>query len=207
MLLCCCVVVLLWCCGVVVLWCCGVVVLWCCCCGVVVLSCCCVVVSPPRHHSSTVVATKAALKLSDYVVTEGGFGADLGAEKFFDIKCRKTGLKPSVAVVVATCRALKLHGGADEKTLSTVENVPALKKGICNLAKHVENVQKFGVPAMVAINVFPTDTEAEIEATQQACEAMGVKAVRSDHHNDGGDGALDFAQEVVDLIDANPNGK
>lgn len=145
--------------------------------------------------------------MSDYVVTEGGFGADLGAEKFFDIKCRKTGLKPSAAVIVATCRALKLHGGADEKTLSTTENVEAVKKGIVNLERHVENVQKFGVPSMVAINVFPTDTEAEIQATQEACEKMGVKCVRSDHHNEGGDGALNFAQNVVDLIDENPNGK
>lgn len=147
------------------------------------------------------------MKLSDYVVTEGGFGADLGAEKFFDIKCRKTGLKPSCAVVVATCRALKLHGGADEKTLSSTENVEAVKKGMCNLERHIQNVQKFGVPVMVAINVFPTDTDAEIQATQEACNALGVRCVRSDHHNDGGDGALDFAQEVVNLIDENPNGK
>ena len=173
------------------------------------LSLCLFLISVTRQNycSSTVVATKAALKLADYVVTEGGFGADLGAEKFFDIKCRKTGLKPSAAVVVATCRALKMHGGADEKTLSTTENVPALLDGMANLERHIENVQKFGIPTMVAINVFPTDTEAEIVATEDACAKLGVRAVRSDHHNLGGDGALDFAQNVVDLIDENPNGK
>ena len=153
------------------------------------------------HGCSTVVGTKAALKLSDYVVTEGGFGADLGAEKFFDIKCRKTGLVPSAAVIIATCRALKLHGGADEKTLTNTENVQAVRDGMCNLERHIENVNKFGVPSIVSINVFPTDTEAEIAAVEEECAKIGVQAVRSDHHNDGGAGAMGLAQAVVETID------
>lgn len=151
------------------------------------------------HGCSSVIATKAALKLSEFVVTEGGFGADLGAEKFFDIKCRKTGLKPNAAVIVATVRALKMHGGADEKTLTKVENIPAIEKGMANLLRHCNNVKKFGVPCVVAINVFPTDTEAELAATESFCIANGIKAVRATHHSFGGAGTEKLAHEVVKL--------
>lgn len=151
------------------------------------------------HGCSSVIATRAALKLSEFVVTEAGFGADLGAEKFFDIKCRKTGLVPSAAVIVATCRALKMHGGADEKLLTKVENIPAIEKGMVNLIRHCNNVKKFGVPCVVALNVFPTDTEAELQATESLCLANGFKAVRATHHSFGGAGGEQVAREVVRL--------
>jgi formate--tetrahydrofolate ligase len=155
------------------------------------------------HGCNTVVATKAALKLVDYVVTEAGFGADLGAEKFLDIKCRKAGLTPDCVVIVATVRALKLHGGAHPKKLEP-EDLGALEKGIPNLLRHVENIGKFGVPAVVAINSFPTDTEAELRLVQDCCDKQGANAVRCEHWAKGGEGALDLAKEVVNVVD---NGK
>ncbi len=153
------------------------------------------------HGCNTVLATKTALKLADYVVTEAGFGADLGAEKFIDIKCRKAGLKPSCVVVVATVRALKLHGGVDAKKLGP-EDLPALEKGIPNLLRHVENIGKFGLPAVVAINRFPTDSEAEIAFVQKACAKMGVTAVLAEHWAKGGAGAADLAKEVIRTIES-----
>ncbi|MFZ0693496.1 MAG: formate--tetrahydrofolate ligase [Alphaproteobacteria bacterium] len=153
------------------------------------------------HGCNTVLATKTALKLADYVVTEAGFGADLGAEKFIDIKCRKAGLKPSCVVVVATVRALKLHGGVDAKKLGP-EDLPALEKGIPNLLRHVENIGKFGLPAVVAINRFPTDSEAEIALVQKGCAKMGVTAVLGEHWAKGGAGAADLAKEVIRTIES-----
>ena len=152
------------------------------------------------HGCNSVVATKAALKLADYVVTEAGFGADLGAEKFFNIKCRKAGLQPSCAVVVATIKALKLHGGADAKQLSQ-EDLTALKAGIPNLLRHLENVQKFGVPTVVAINQFTSDTHAEITLVEKACADLGVNVVLAEHWAKGGEGALALAEEVIRVID------
>lgn len=154
------------------------------------------------HGCSSVVATLAGLKVADYVVTEAGFGADLGAEKFCNIKCRKTGLAPSAAVIVATCRALKMHGGANEKTLAKEENVPAIEKGMANLLRHVNNVRKFGVPCVVAINQFPTDTEAELTALEGFCKQAGVPAVRATHHRDGGAGTEALAKEVLKLTES-----
>jgi formate--tetrahydrofolate ligase len=153
------------------------------------------------HGCNTVLATKTALKLGDYLVTEAGFGADLGAEKFLDIKCRKAGLKPDCVVIVATIRALKLHGGADPKNL-TPEDLGALEKGIPNLLRHVENIGKFGLPAVVAINRFPTDTEAELTLVQDSCTKLGVNAVLCEHWARGGEGAVDLAKEVVNAIEA-----
>jgi formate--tetrahydrofolate ligase len=154
------------------------------------------------HGCSSVISTKTSLKLADYVVTEGGFGADLGAEKFFNIKCRKSGLRPDCVVVIATVRALKFHGGADEKTLQQEPSVEAVKSGIhSNLKRHLENIQKFGVPAVVAVNKFPTDTPEELATVLSECEALGFTAVLADHHNDGGAGAADLAQTVADTID------
>ena len=153
------------------------------------------------HGCSSVVSTKTSLKLCDYVVTEGGFGADLGAEKFFNIKCRKSGLKPDCAVIVATCRALKLHGGAEEKTLTKIEDVGAVEKGMVNLERHIENVRKFGVPVVVAINQFPFDTDAEMQAVEDACAKLGVTAVRSNHHGHGGNGATALAEAVAHICD------
>ena len=127
------------------------------------------------HGCNSVMATKAALKLADYVVTEAGFGADLGAEKFFDIKCRKAGLTPAATVIVATVRALKMHGGAAKDELKT-ENVEVLKKGLANLGRHIENVKKFGVPIAVAINHFISDTDAEVQAVIEYCKTHGVEA-------------------------------
>jgi len=152
------------------------------------------------HGCNTVLATKTALKLADYVVTEAGFGADLGAEKFFDIKCRKAGLKPACVVIVATVRALKLHGGADAKKLGP-EDLKALEKGIPNLLQHVENLGKFGVPVVVALNRFPTDTQAELDLVQKACAKAGVTAVLGEHWAKGGEGATDLAREVVHTIE------
>ena len=152
------------------------------------------------HGCNTVLATKTALKLSDYVVTEAGFGADLGAEKFMNIKCRKSGLKPSCAVVVATVRALKLHGNADPKNLGK-EDIEALNLGIPNLLRHLENMEKFGVPAIVAINKFPTDTQNEIESVQAICKENGVNAILAEHWANGGAGAAKLAEEVINTID------
>ena len=156
------------------------------------------------HGCNSVIATRAALKLADYVVTEAGFGADLGAEKFFDIKCRKAGLAPDCAVIVATIRALKMHGGVARKDLGA-ENLEALAAGMENLARHVRNVQGYGVPAVVAINRFSADTEAERALVAEHCAAMGVKAVECDHWATGGAGCEALAHEVVGTIEATPS--
>ena len=157
------------------------------------------------HGCNSVTATKAALKLSDYVVTEAGFAADLGAEKFVDIKCRKSGLRPSAAVIVATIRALKYHGGQDAKAL-TVENLENLDKGIANIKRHVENVsQVYGIPTVVAINKFTSDTDAEVALLTARMAKLGVKVVLATHWADGGKGAADLAKIVVDLCDQPSN--
>ena len=157
------------------------------------------------HGCNSVIATRTALRLADYVVTEAGFGADLGAEKFVDIKCRKAGLKPAAAVVVATVRALKYHGGADLKTL-TKEDLGALEKGLANLERHVENVQKhYGLPCVVAINRFTSDTPAEMELIESRMRDLGVRAVQASHWADGGKGALDLANAVVELCEQPSN--
>ncbi|HWE73241.1 MAG TPA: formate--tetrahydrofolate ligase [Stellaceae bacterium] len=153
------------------------------------------------HGCNSVTATKLALKLVDYVVTEAGFGADLGAEKFFDIKCRKAGLKPAAAVVVATARALKFHGGVGRPNLGA-ENVEAVTKGLVNLKRHLENIKKFGVPAVVCINRFPTDTDAELQAIVDGCKADGVSAFVCTHFADGGEGAEALAKVVAELADS-----
>jgi formate--tetrahydrofolate ligase len=150
------------------------------------------------HGCNSVLATKTALKLADYVVTEAGFGADLGAEKFFDIKCRKAGLQPSCTVIVATVRALKMHGGVAKEDLKT-ENAAAVAKGCENLKRHIENVNKFGVPAVVAVNRFITDTEAEIQEVMKAAESMGTRAFMCTHWADGGRGTEALAHNVVDV--------
>jgi formate--tetrahydrofolate ligase len=152
------------------------------------------------HGCNSVMATTLALKLADYVVTEAGFGADLGAEKFFDIKCRKAGLTPSVAVVVATVRALKMHGGVAKDELRK-ENVAALRKGLANLGRHIENIKKFGVPITVAINHFITDTEAEIEAVKEYCREHNVEAFKCTHWAHGSKGAEALARHVAELAD------
>jgi formate--tetrahydrofolate ligase len=152
------------------------------------------------HGCNSVLATSTALKLADYVVTEAGFGADLGAEKFFNIKCRKAGLSPAAAVIVATVRALKMHGGIAKEHLAE-ENVAAVTKGCSNLARHIANVKSFGVPAVVAINRFVTDTDAELEAVKQAARAQGVTAVVCTHWSDGGKGCAELARQVVALCD------
>ena len=153
------------------------------------------------HGCNSIMATKIALKLGDYVVTEAGFGADLGAEKFIDIKCRISGLKPDAVVIVATARALKLHGGALKDDLNK-ENMDALGKGIENLLKHVENVnQVFGLPAVVAINRFPTDTEKELEYIKDKCKELGVNAILSEVWAKGGEGGIALAEEVVRVIE------
>jgi formate--tetrahydrofolate ligase len=153
------------------------------------------------HGCNSVLATTTALKLADYVVTEAGFGADLGAEKFFDIKCRKAGLKPDAAVVVATVRALKMHGGVARDQLRA-ENVGAVEKGFANLQRHLENVRGFGVPAVVSVNRFSADTEAELGRLKELCAKEGVEAVVADHWARGGDGAADLARTVVALADS-----
>ena len=153
------------------------------------------------HGCNSVVATSTALKLADYVVTEAGFGADLGAEKFIDIKCRKAGLKPDCVVVVATIRALKMHGGVKKEDLKT-ENLKALEAGMANLQRHIENVKKFGLPAVVSINRFSADTDAEIALVKEKCKALGVEALMADHWAMGGEGAADVAKAVVKVIDA-----
>lgn len=151
------------------------------------------------HGCNSVLATKTALKLADYVVTEAGFGADLGAEKFFDIKCRKAGIVPSAVVIVATVRALKMHGGVAKDDLKT-ENAAAVAKGCDNLKRHIENVNKFGVPAVVAVNKFITDTEVEIAEVMKAAESMGTKAFMCTHWSDGGKGTEQLAHHVVRVI-------
>ncbi|MEQ8354417.1 MAG: formate--tetrahydrofolate ligase [Kiloniellaceae bacterium] len=152
------------------------------------------------HGCNSVSATKTALKLADYVVTEAGFGADLGAEKFFDIKCRKAGLKPEAVVIVATVRALKMHGGVAKDQLGD-ENVEALKKGLENLGRHIANVKKFGVPAVVGINRFIKDTDAETAAIQEFAKTQGVDAVVCEHWGKGSEGTEELANKVVALID------
>lgn len=155
------------------------------------------------HGCNSVMATKIALKLGDYVVTEAGFGADLGAEKFLDIKCRLSGLRPDAVVIVATARALKLHGGVLKADLNN-ENVPALEKGIGNLLKHVENITGvYGLPAVVAINRFPTDTEAELKFIEDRCKELGVNVMLSEVWAKGGEGGVALAEEVVRVIDKN----
>ena len=152
------------------------------------------------HGCNSVLATRLGLKLADYVVTEAGFGADLGAEKFFDIKCRKAGLSPNLAVVVATVRALKFHGGVSRKELGG-ENVAAVTAGMANLQRHIENLRKFGVPPVVAINHFTADTEAEVAAVMDGCAKLGVKAVVCRHWADGSAGAEELARIAVDEIE------
>ncbi|MEI9907615.1 MAG: formate--tetrahydrofolate ligase [Actinomycetota bacterium] len=153
------------------------------------------------HGCNSVVATTSAMKLADYVVTEAGFGADLGAEKFIDIKCRKSGLRPSACVLVATIRALKYHGGADLKTI-TEENLEALQKGVVNLQKHISNIRnEYGIPVVVAINHFSSDTEKEVDLLRTLVEPLGVKIVLARHWADGGAGATDLAKAVVALCD------
>ena len=151
------------------------------------------------HGCSSVMATKYALKCADYVVTEAGFGADLGAEKFFDIKCRLAGLSPDAAVIVATVRALKMNGGVGKDALD-VENLDALKRGAANLEKHIENIGKFGLPAVVAVNVFPTDTEAELALLEEICARLGAKCVRSEVWAKGGAGGLALADAVTEAL-------
>jgi formate--tetrahydrofolate ligase len=153
------------------------------------------------HGCNSVLATTTALKLADYVVTEAGFGADLGGEKFIDIKCRKTGLAPDCAVLVATLRALKMHGGVKKEDLKA-ENVKALEAGMANLQRHIENMQKFGIVPVVSINRFSTDTEAEIDLVKKACAKLGVEALMADHWAEGGKGAADVARAVVKVVDS-----
>ncbi len=155
------------------------------------------------HGCNSAMATTTALKLADYVVTEAGFGADLGAEKFLDIKCRKTGLKPDAVTIVATVRALKMHGGVPKDQLKG-ENVDALKKGFRNLERHLQNIAKYGVPSIVAINRFIQDTPAEIETLRELCSAMGVKVIECTHWADGSAGTEALAKEVVNIIENTP---
>lgn len=152
------------------------------------------------HGCNSVMATQTALKLGDYVVTEAGFGADLGAEKFFDIKCRYAGLKPDVAVIVATVRALKMNGGVAKDNLAE-ENLDALKAGSANLLRHLDNVAKYGVPAVVAINRFPTDTEGELELLRDLCKEKGIDVVLSEVFAKGGEGGMELAKEVINICE------
>ena len=152
------------------------------------------------HGCNSVIATKTALKLADYVVTEAGFGADLGAEKFFDIKCRKAGLNPEAVVIVATIRALKMNGGVAKDDLGK-ENVEALKKGCANLGRHIENVKQFGVPAVVAINHFVTDTDAEVEAIKEYVASQGAEAILCQHWAKGSEGTEELAKRVIEILD------
>jgi formate--tetrahydrofolate ligase len=153
------------------------------------------------HGCNSVLATTTALKLADYVVTEAGFGADLGAEKFMDIKCRKAGIAPDCVVLVATIRALKMHGGVKKEDLKA-ENLKALEAGMANLQRHVENMQKFGVQPVVSINRFSADTEAEINLVREKCKALGVEALMADHWAMGGEGAADVARAVVKIAES-----
>ena len=154
------------------------------------------------HGCNSIIATKTALKISDYVVTEAGFGADLGAEKFLNIKCRKAKIKPSCVVLVATIRALKMHGGVEKDDLKK-ENLESLKKGLPNLERHVQNIKQFGLQIIVAINHFVTDTDKEIQAVKEYCSKLGVKASLCKHWADGGNGAKDLASNVIDLCKKN----
>ena len=154
------------------------------------------------HGCNTVLATDTALKLGDYVVTEAGFGADLGAEKFFDIKCRKANLKPEAVVIVATIRALKMHGGVAKEDLGK-ENVAAVKAGLENLGRHIQNVQKFGVPAVVAVNTFISDTQDEYEEVKAYCANLSVSAIKCTHWSDGGAGTEELAHKVVEIAESN----
>jgi formate--tetrahydrofolate ligase len=153
------------------------------------------------HGCNSVLATTTALKLADYVVTEAGFGADLGAEKFMDIKCRKTGIAPDCVVLVATIRALKMHGGVKKEDLKS-ENLKALEAGIANLQRHVENMQKFGIVPVVSINRFSADSDAEIKLVEDKCRALGVEALMADHWAEGGKGAADVARAVVKVAES-----
>jgi formate--tetrahydrofolate ligase len=152
------------------------------------------------HGCNSVMATKAALKLAEFVVTEAGFGADLGAEKFFDIKCRKAGLSPAATVIVATVRALKMHGGVAKEDLKK-ENVEALKKGLANLGRHIENVKKFGVPIAVAVNHFIADTDAEVEAVRAYCKSHSVEAFKCTHWAEGSKGTVALARHVAEIAE------
>ncbi|KUO50752.1 MAG: formate--tetrahydrofolate ligase [Desulfitibacter sp. BRH_c19] len=156
------------------------------------------------HGCNSVTATKLALKLADYVITEAGFGADLGAEKFFDLKCRFAGLKPDAVVIVATVRALKMHGGVPKAELGKV-NMDALAKGYENLEKHIENVGKFGVPAVVAVNRFPTDTEEEFKFVIERCHAAGAEVALSEVWAKGGEGGVELAEKVLETIENRPS--
>ena len=152
------------------------------------------------HGCNSAIATKTSLKIADYVITEAGFGADLGAEKFFNIKCRKAGLEPNGVVLVATIRALKMHGGIKKEDLEN-ENVDAVRSGISNLNRHVNNIKKFGLPVIVAINHFVADTENEMKALQEECNKIGVESVLCQHWSKGGEGAVELAKKVVELAD------
>jgi len=154
------------------------------------------------HGCNSVIATKTGLKLSDYVVTEAGFGADLGAEKFFNIKCRKSGLKPDCVVIVATIKALKMHGGVSKEELKN-ENVKALKKGLVNLERHINNVKKFSLPVAVAVNHFISDTDREVNALIDFCKKLGVKISLCTHWSNGGEGTKDLANTVVEMCEKN----
>jgi formate--tetrahydrofolate ligase len=156
------------------------------------------------HGCNTVLATKTALKLADYVVTEAGFGADLGAEKFFDIKCRKAKLTPSAAVVVATIRAIKMHGGVAKEDLNK-ENLKAVEAGLANLGRHIRNIAHFGVPAVVAVNNFTSDTEAEFQIVKKYCEGLGVEAILCKHWENGSSGTKDLANKVISLTESTQN--
>ena len=152
------------------------------------------------HGCNSVMATKLAMKLGDYAITEAGFGADLGAEKFLDIKCRQAGLKPDAVVIVATVRALKMHGGMDKKELGN-ENLDALRKGIQNLEKHIENIHKYGLPSVVAINAFPTDTKAELDLLKEICESKGVDVALSEVWAKGADGGIELAEKLLNVLE------
>ena len=154
------------------------------------------------HGCNSVMATKLALKLGDFAITEAGFGADLGAEKFLDIKCRQAGLNPNAVVIVATVRALKMHGGVNKKELAA-ENLEALREGIKNLEKHIENIAKFNLPSVVAINAFPTDTEAELALLKEICEAKGVEVAISNVWAKGADGGIELAEKLLAILENN----
>ena len=156
------------------------------------------------HGCNSVIATKAGLKLADYVVTEAGFGADLGAEKFLDIKCRKSGIKPDCVVIVATIRALKMHGGVSKDELKN-ENVDALKKGLVNLERHINNIRKFGLPVTIAVNHFITDTDKEMNTLLDFCKTQGVKASKCTHWSNGGEGTKELAKNVAEICEDKKN--
>ena len=152
------------------------------------------------HGCNSVMATKLALKLGDIAVTEAGFGADLGAEKFLDIKCRQANLKPNAVVIVATVRALKMHGGMDKKELAN-ENLDALRKGVENLEKHIENIHAYGLPSVVAINAFPTDSKKELDLLKEICEAKGARVALSEVWAKGGEGGIELANKVIEVLE------